>query len=487
MKQRILVSSLLSLLFFFILFINLIYLESIPHVPDEVAYLFMAKMFALGHITFPIAYSGAFFDFFPGILSVTKGYWLFQYPFAHPLLLSVGVLLGNVNIIPPLIATISVFFLFRIAKIVYTIQTAWFIIILPFFSPFFLENSASFMSHTSAMLFVILALYALVLYRKKPQSLSLPFMAGISLGLLFNTRPLTAFIFILATASLILTTHQFSKKFLSLLVMSCGFFCLFTLWCLYNYVTTGEMFVSQYYVVNKDLFTFPFEKTFLENVFARMQNIHILGSNLFPMLFNLPSLVSISLLFVPIFYKKRFFWDYIFFIALFLLPIAYFFYNGTFLMYGPRFWYEMLPFIFLLTARSFAIFYSFLPKTTICVAILLGLYSFACLFSFLPTRDPDIFSPLSLKRLQGFNFTDARIRNTITAKKIHNAIIFVKECQGNWWCYGSVFSENNPTLTSDIIYAKDLGTANSLLMTEFPHRSYYNIDYYTLTIEPLSL
>src|SRR5205085_8460317 len=89
------------LLFFVLLAINTFVMEGVPHVPDDTAYLFMAKMFASGKITtrIPIAYE--FVDFFPELLDVRHGTWLFQYPFAHPFLLMFGILIGSPQLIPP--------------------------------------------------------------------------------------------------------------------------------------------------------------------------------------------------------------------------------------------------------------------------------------------------------------------------------------------------------------------------------------------------
>ena len=110
--KKILFFLYLLCVFSFLLFINLFYLEGIPHVPDDAAYLFMAKEFASGHIIQPIPVSPQHFDFFPGILTLERGTWLFQYPFGHPFLLAIGVLIGFPNLIPPLIGTLTIFFLF---------------------------------------------------------------------------------------------------------------------------------------------------------------------------------------------------------------------------------------------------------------------------------------------------------------------------------------------------------------------------------------
>lgn len=470
-----------TLIFLTILFINLYYLEGIPHVPDDSAYLFMSKIFASGNIILPIPVSGKHVDFFPGILSVKNGTWLFQYPFGHPLLLSIGTLIRLPQIIPPLVGTLFIFLLFLIAKKVYSKKAAYFLLPLPFLSPFFLENSASFMSHNTAALYLTASLYTLIIALKTKKSF-LFFLSGIFLGLLFNTRPLTflPFIFLFPLVIFHFNKHMSSiKKFVFFIA---GFSILFFLWLLYNKITTGNMLSSQYFFVNQDLFGIH-ENVSLDALLSqRIKNVLFLFNSLGPMLFNIPAIIVYALLIVPL-VKQPLFWDKFFFLCLFTLPFVYFFYNGTFIMYGPRFWYEILPFIFLLIARSLTILYAYRKKTTIVLLVIFSTISLASFLSIFPTHDPDFFSPLQVKKLRGFNFVDGRILTQVKKHNLHNAVVFVKPCGENWWCYGSVFPQNNPTLTTDIVYLKDMGQKNKKVKAAYRNRSFYTIDYYSLKLQ----
>lgn len=485
MFYKLLFALYFTALFSFLLFINLYYLEGIPHVPDEAAYLFMAKIFATGHIMMPIPISPEHFNFFPGILSVEKGTWLFQYPFGHPLLLSMGILLGFPNIIPPLVGTLFIIIVFFITKEVFDKKTAIFVLPFPFLSPFFLENAASFMSHNTASFYLACAIYTIILSIKSKRFILLSFISGIFIGLLFNTRPLTSLPFLMLITIIIVFKHP-QKKIHSLLNFFIGFIFLFLLWITYNYITTGNALISQYYFVNKDMLPFENQENPINFFSSRMNNTKILFNNLGPMLFNWSFYITYGLLFIPFITRKNTFWDNVFFLSLFTLPIAYFFYNGTFLMYGPRFWYEILPFVLILTARGLSIFYTYKKIPALLFFSFLITLSFLKLFSFIPTQDPDYFSLVSLPKLKGFNFTDARIINEVKIKNIHNAVIFIQECNGNWWCYGSVFPQNSPTLDTDIVYLKNLGDyTNQKVMRHFQGRSFYLVDYYNLDIKKI--
>lgn len=481
---KLLFAFYLTLVFFFLLFINFYYLEGIPHVPDSAAYLFMAKMFATGHIIMPIPVSPEHFNFFPGILSIDNGKWLFQYPFGHPLLLAIGIFIGIPNIIPPLVGTLFVLILYLIAKEVFDRKTALFALILPILSPFFLENASSFMSHNTAAFYLVLSLYFSIRFYKS-KNVWHALLSGLFVGLLFNTRPLTALPFILLNSS-ILFFYKNSRQMHSFVLFLTGLFPLLFLWLIYNYISTGNPLASQYYLQNRGMLPFENPTLFLASLQKHIENVKILLQSFGPMAFNWPKLITYGFLFIPFALRRNTFWDHIFFIGLLTLPLTYFFYDGTFIMYGPRFWYEILPFVILLSARSLALIYELIPKITIFFFVVLIFLSFAKLFGFIPTTNPDYFSPLKLNDLKGFNFVDKRIINEIKTRQIHNAVVFVKDCDNNWWCYGSVFSQNSPTLDTDIVYAKDLGNPYSIaLMDFFEGRSFYRIDYYTLDLKEI--
>lgn len=474
------------ILFAFLLFINLYYLEGIPHVPDSVAYLFIAKMFAMGHVIMPIPVSPEHFNFFTGILSIEQGKWLFQYPFGHPLLLMIGVLLGFPSIIPPLIGTISVLLLFLIAKKLFDLKTAFFLAFLPILSPFFLENASSFMSHNTAAFYLIFSFYLLILLIKHPRMIYALF-SGIFLGLLFNTRPLTSLPFIaIFVLTILVKQKNLPSKISSVFFFIIGLGIMFSLWSLYNFLTTGEPFTSQYYLINKGMLSFPLLQDMSKFISSHSKNFIVLFNNSGPMIFNWPLFITYSILIIPFALRKHTFWDGIFFISLLALPIVYFFYDGQFLMYGPRFWYESLPFVFLLTSRGLSVLFNYYPKITVIIFIIFAIISLNKLFGIIPTKDPDMMSPLSLERLKGINGVDNRIADMTRQSNIHNAVIFIKDC-GAWWCYGSVFSKNSPTLNTDIIYAKDLGNDKNIsIVNYFKNRSFYKFDYYQHQLTPIS-
>ncbi|MHB8484001.1 MAG: glycosyltransferase family 39 protein [Nitrospiria bacterium] len=473
----------LFVLFSYLLLINIYVLEGIPHVPDSVAYIFMSKMLASGHINSPIPIPAQFVDFFPEILSVKQGTWLFQYPLGHPLLLAVGELLHMPSLVPPFLGAFTILILYLIARMTYDNKTSVILLFIPFFSPFFLENSASFMSHTTAAFYAVASVYFLVLFYKNRQTFIFPFISGLSIGFLLNTRPLTAlpFFFLLFGYILLAKRDYHLKAATSFLG---GFSLLFIFWMIYNLMTTGSLVTSQYFIANQQLFAFS-DQNVWSFFMTRLGNMHSLFDNLSPMLYNLPGVVTFSVPLIPFFVQKKSSWSILFLLFCLGIPITYFFYNGTFIMYGPRFWYEITPFFFLLTARAASYLMTRYPRIYSLLFLVLAVVSWYRFWGVLPTKDPSPFSPLRIQKLQGFNYTDSRIKKLVAKHAIHHAVVFVADCHGNWWCYGSVFSENNATLSTDVVYVKDLGAKNIGLKKYYPDRIFYHVDYNQAFVEKL--
>jgi len=463
------------LLFALVLIIAVFYLEGIPHIPDDAAYYFMAKLFASGRVIDKIPISPEHVDFFPGAMSIEQGTWLFQYTFGHPLALAIGMLIGAPQIIPPLLGTAMVLMLFAVAKRVYDRETALIVLLFPILSPFFLENAASFMSHNTAAFFLVAALLFLVQAESSPASRRLPFLCGVFLGLLFNTRTLTAIPFLILFAWVVCVQKGRSRSS-SCILFSAGFLPLLLLWCAHNYALTGHPLHSQYYKMNQILFLLNSNNPHV--VLYCINNVFVLFSNLTPMLFNWPFLPSYGFLFIPLLLRKAGSWDKVFLLSIFSLPAIYFFYNGIYLTYGPRFWYEALPFIFLLSARGVRLLFVSWRRVTVVSMSVLAVLSLTSFLGILPTEDTHMSSPRSITRLRSYGFTDARIMREVQRQQLHNAVVFVKSCAPAWWCYGSVFSQNNPELNSDVVYFKDLGPQkNAAVMRRYAGRKFYLIDY----------
>lgn len=173
--------------------------ERTPHVEDEFAYVWQAQVFAHGqaYITSP-AHPTLFVV--PFVVD-HDGIRFSKYPPGWSLVLSLGILTGLTAWINPLLAGLAVWLTFRLGQKIFDDRTALLTISLLATSPFFLMVSGTLLSHPwSLFLSLALTLAWLDLFIQNddpPQERLTPewikiCIAGLSLGVLALTRPLTA-------------------------------------------------------------------------------------------------------------------------------------------------------------------------------------------------------------------------------------------------------------------------------------------------------
>ncbi len=163
--------------------------ERVPHVPDEVAYVFQAKLLGLGEIRLaappPAVLAAVDYDF----VHAFEGRWFSIFPPGWPAFLAVGVALGAGWLVNPLLAAACVPLAHRVFLGLTDRRTADVGITLMAVSPWWLGTSASLMAHTTT-LFLMLAAWVLLLAAIERRRWALALAAGGLMGLVFDTRPL---------------------------------------------------------------------------------------------------------------------------------------------------------------------------------------------------------------------------------------------------------------------------------------------------------
>ena len=165
--------------------------QGVPHVPDEVSYLFQAKILASFHLTTPAPpVNDAFNFFYPSLLMDSGGRWASIYPFGHPVMLAIGQLVGAVWLIPPVLGALCIVLIYAVGRQIHSAQVGIVAAALLAFSPFFQMTASNLMSHNTAAFYILACLFLIsVNWRSKSLAYGL---AGVCFGLLLNTRPLTA-------------------------------------------------------------------------------------------------------------------------------------------------------------------------------------------------------------------------------------------------------------------------------------------------------
>jgi hypothetical protein len=288
---------------------------------------------------------------------------------------------------------------------------------------------------------------------------------------------------------------------------SAGALLMLLAYYLYNHATTGSYTESPYVfsgALKPDTFGFGGP----HSVALGLQNQQVLLATLLLVANGFPLFIGLGLAALPFILGTRHPWDY--FLAGCALMIAglQMYFPDEAIMHGPRYWYETMPFLILLSARGLvrlrdagSTIGDWLARTlhwrervsTVGVtgfamaSLLLGLIMFSVWGWMLERRDafpPIEFVPAKISDLEGFNNVDPRLLDRADELDLENALILVEPC-APWWCYGSVFWTNNVDRDGNIVWAKRLGTADDLTLIDFYEgRNLYLADYGAETIRP---
>ena len=167
--------------------------ERLPHLEDEVAYFFQAKVFARGDLVIgtPQPYRAYWQPFVVDYAST--GHRFGKYTPGWPGLLAVGVNLGQPWVVNAFLAGLTVALVYRLGREIFTPDVGVIAAALTAFSPMALLLNASLMGHTAALCFTTLFMVAYWrMARQGSHALRWGLLAGFALGMVVITRPLTA-------------------------------------------------------------------------------------------------------------------------------------------------------------------------------------------------------------------------------------------------------------------------------------------------------
>jgi len=174
--------------------------ERMPHIEDEIAYVWQAQAIAGGRLSVPTpAHPHSFLV--PFVVDY-NGQRFGKYPLGWPAALAVGVFFGAREWVNPLLAGLGVWLTYLLGKRLFGQPVGLLAALLTLTSPFFLMNSGSLLSHPFGL--VLSAAFALAWLDSWNPASSRPsdpsreragklatITAALALGLLAFTRPLT--------------------------------------------------------------------------------------------------------------------------------------------------------------------------------------------------------------------------------------------------------------------------------------------------------
>ena len=233
--------------------------EAVPHLEDEVAYLFQAKVFARGQMVAPLEFpQSAYWQ--PFVIEHETGVRFGKYPPAWPMALAGGVLLGLPAFVNAALAALTVAMTYRLGRDAFNRDTGVIAAALMAFSPMALLLNGTLMAHTAALCWATLFMWAYLRMTRTQGGGSLRWAAvsGAALGLLVATRPLSAVAvalpFIVWSGIVVLKAAAGPRFTLRavltpLLVLSLFALLLSALVPLYNAATSGDARANLYTIV----------------------------------------------------------------------------------------------------------------------------------------------------------------------------------------------------------------------------------------------
>jgi 4-amino-4-deoxy-L-arabinose transferase-like glycosyltransferase len=453
-------------------------LGAMPHLEDEQANVFQAKVFASGRVTVdeppvqPISF------FIPFIIHF-NGQAFGKYTPGYPLALSIGALIHQPWVVNALAAALTVLGVYLLGRDLFDRHVGLLAAALGAISPMFLLLSGTLLAHTTTMCALTFFAWTFVRARRstEPHRVRFAIVSGVSIGWALITRPWTAVAVgtPFALIAFIDLVRSLRRNFRTSAAMLMAFIVIASIWPLYNFVTTGSPATNTYTL------WWPYDTIGFGPNVGRGDDGHTWDKAMinfrldFPLfgeaLLGWPSVVGWSLSWLPVALglvwpqlDKR---DWALMIPPALLIVAHFAYwargEGLF---GPRYYAEGMPFVWVVAARGLIKFGATTwPRRSIKLALPV-LFAWSIVFAI----EPRFMQSFDLYRVERTGL------DRIDASKLHHALVFVRTYL--WTDYAGLAWQNAPQLNeSDVLFAEDFGSlANTDVIDAFPGRTVYYYD-----------
>jgi hypothetical protein len=489
----------------YVIWIAVVEYQGQPHIYDASAYLFAAKMYAGGRLWVP---APPLSDLFPGgFMVIWNGRWFAQYDPGTSLTLAPGVLLGVPWLVEPVLGTLALLGIGLIAARLYNRRVATVAVLLGCLSPFYSYLAASYLSHTIALFYLVWGFWALLRFVQGGRGWNM-LLCGLCFGMAALTRDLVALLYVAILVPGVVLIHwqrgkwrlRFSRLawWLALLLVGIVFA---NLYLVFNFLVTGDpLLTPRSLFFAGDVWGFGPGIGFYgqHTLAAGFVNLDELLTILQIDLFGWPFYLTLAFLVMPFLTGRARKADWFLLIALIVTAGSYigYFYHGIYL--GPRYLFEDLPFLLILSARGILALgawgiesgqaaarwlrkktaqSSFVaqPAISLVTLVLVGALICCNLFYYLPrqaaryqnyTGLPDgyqVYTGLP----DGYKLDTSQIYQS----PVHHAIVVTD----NQVIYQLVlFPLNDPELKGDVIYALGYETTQfAQLRKAFPGRALY--------------
>jgi 4-amino-4-deoxy-L-arabinose transferase-like glycosyltransferase len=444
--------------------------ERLPHLEDEVAYLFQARTMALGRLTVPSpAQPDSFWT--PFVLDY-EGQRFGKYTPGWPAMLTLGARAGLPWLVNPLLAAIALYLVYRLGETFYDRRTGLLAAALGLCSPLFLVLGGSFLSHIASMVWLLLfSLWFVWTVRGRRRWFALG--AGLALGAAFLVRPLTAVAwaapFVIYTLFLLIRRRASWAPFL---LMAAGAAVLAALLPLYQWAVTGNPLLNPYTL------WWPYDRVGFGPGFGAMPGGHSLhyawlnlrqdlsraATDLFgwPGLSWLPVLLGLAL--AP---RRRRDWALLAPFACLVTAYLFYWIGSPSRLWGPRYYFEGFSALWVMGAVGLVKAWDWAAARPRWVRIA-GASAVACLLA----ADLALLIPARAREAHGFYGISRAQYQPILEANLHDTLVIVYA--DRWLEYGAMLGEMSPMLDGDVVYARGSSSeADAAVIAQYPSRTVY--------------
>lgn len=428
-------------------------LATFPNSGDEYVYLYQAQTMSEGKLWND---SHPMNEFFPySHIAQKDGISVGRFPPGWPVLLTIPYILEfPAFLLNPMLGLISLIVFYRFAKRYYSHQIAFWAVLSLAFTAFFMFNSASYFSHTACMLFALGFVFSLYLHLEKHTS-GYALLAGVFLGLTLITRYYNAVLIFLPV--IIFLAYQYRwKSIRTLFLIGLGGlpFMIVLFWYDLKITGNGLLPVTVWADARERL-------GFGVRGYTPIEGIeHFIRRVMLFLYWCSPALLLFYFLYL---YQKvrdsadRFLHPEDYFVL--MMMVGYFFYyhiGGN--QYGPRFWFEGMPFLVLFVVKKVLESKSRLQLALFAAGIIYCVIK----LPYIIDREHQVVA----ERMDIYRVT--------SEEQISNAVVLISSHTGIIRPMGVLdLPRNGIDYSGEVIYAIDKPGENHRLMEYYPDRTFY--------------
>jgi len=451
--------------------------EAMPHLEDEHTYLFQAKLFASGRVTVDAPLNPCSF-YIPHVINTAGKRFSKDFP-GYPLVLSLGVLIGQPWVVNAFAAVVTLMGVYLFGRDIFDHDTGLLAAAFGAISPLFIQLASSFNSNATSIAVLIFFGWTFMRTRREQSSRQFSYgvIAGGLLGWAAITRPLTSVAIglpfaVLALADLIRRKREVVGRYF---VMAGAFMAILSILPLYNFIATGSPITNTYQMYwPYDSIGFGFQFGPEDDghwITDAILNTRIALNKFGGVFLGWPILAGWQLSWIPVLlglvywpYTKRA-WGLM--VPPLVLVLAYMTYWAA---SAARYYAESMPFLWIVAAHGLIKFTANRWTKKIVTLVLPLLMAWGII---------TVTYPVLAERRELFNIS-RRDANIISTANLHHALIFV---WNNYWTdYANLSWLNSPDLNGDIVFVKNCSLVeNSQIINNYPGRAVY---FYNRNQEP---